>query len=139
VEPFDAYSHALLSLAGTALAGLLIAPLSAMKKADAGLTSGASPEPDYENPVYRWSRAHLNLVETAGFFAAVVVAAILTGASAFWVNLLASIFFLSRLAVLFIHVRGIGRPDMGARTGAFLVGWTMCVVLALMAIVAGFA
>jgi len=64
------------------------------------------------------------------------VAAILAGASPFWVNLLATVFLLSRLVVAFIHIRGIGAENMGPRTMIFVVGWAACLILGLMAIVA---
>ena len=134
MEQFAAYGHAIVALAATALLGLILSPLSAMRKTAIGLAPGCEPPADYGSSVYRWHRAYCNLSESIGFFAAATIAAILAGASPFWVNLFAALFFLSRLVVAFVHVRGIGKPDMSARSFTYVAGWLMCVLLALMAI-----
>ena len=136
MEQFAAYGHAIVAMAGTALFGLILSPLSAMRKSAIGLVPGCQPEADYTSSVYRWHRTYSNLSETMGFFVACTVAAILAGASPFWVNLFASIFFVSRLVVAFVHIQGLGKPDMSARSFTYVAGWLMCVLLALMAIFA---
>ena len=136
MEQFAEYGHAIVAVAGSAIFGLLLSPLSAMRKSALGLAPGCQPEADYTSSVYRWHRAYLNLSETMGFFVAVVVAAILAGASPFWVNLFASIFFVSRLVLAFVHINGIGKQDMGVRSFTYVAGWLMCLLLALMAIFA---
>ncbi len=139
MEQFAAYAHALVALAGTALIALIINPISAAKKSSQGVTSGSMPEPDYSDPAYRWSRAYLNLTEMMGLFAVAVFAAILTGANPFWVNLLTSVIFISRLVVAVVHIQGWGKPNSGLRTMVFAIGWLSAIVLAIMAILAGFA
>jgi uncharacterized MAPEG superfamily protein len=136
MEQFAQYSHAIVSLAVFALIGLAINPIAAVMKPGQGVTAGAVPPPDYGNVVYRWSRAYLNAAEMAGFFVAVTAAAILAGADPSWVNWLASIFLVSRVLVLIVHVGGFGSENMGPRTIIFVVGWLCCIILALMAIVA---
>lgn len=136
MEQFSAYSHAIVSLAVFAILGLLISPIAAARKSGEGVTAGSMPAADYGNLTYRINRAYLNAAEMAGFFALVTIAAILAGASPFWVNWLASIFLISRLAVAFVHIRGIGAQNMGPRTMLFVLGWACCVVLALLAIFA---
>jgi len=138
MEQFAQYAHAIVALAATAVIGLIISPLSAMKKASADLAPGCEPEADYSNEVYRWHRAYCNLSETIGFFAAVLIAAVLAGASPFWVNLLASVFFVSRLVHAFVHIKGIGKPNTGARSFSYVAGWLVCLILAVMAILAVF-
>ncbi len=138
MDHFAQYGHAIASLAGVAMFGLLLGPLSAMRKTALGLAPGAEPQADYSTSVYRWHRAYLNLSETMGFFAASVLAAILAGASPFWVNLLASVFFISRLVLAVVHIRGIGRPDRGLRSFTYVSGWLMCLLLGLFAIGAVF-
>ncbi|MGI9394086.1 MAG: MAPEG family protein, partial [Boseongicola sp.] len=132
------YSHAIVAIALTALIGLAINPFSAIWKTSNGVTAGGPPKADYEDPVYRMDRTYQNLTEMMGIFAGVTAAAILAGASPFWVNLLASLFFVSRVAVAFVHIKGIGKPVQGPRTFIFVFGWACCVVLALMAIWAAF-
>ncbi|MFD1158266.1 MAPEG family protein [Roseovarius aestuarii] len=136
MEHFATYGHAIVAMAATAIFGLLLSPLSAMRKSAIGLAPGCEPEADYSSSVYRWHRAYANLSETIGFFVACVAAAILAGASPFWVNLFASIFFVSRLVLAVIHIGGIGKPDMSARSFLYVAGWLMCVLLAIMAIFA---
>ena len=138
MEPFAAYGHAIVSMALFAMMGLVLSPISAARKASEGVESGALPEPDYANPTYRLSRAYMNAMELCGMFTAVTVAAILAGASPFWVNLLASVFFLSRVAVAIVHIRGIGKPNLGLRTMIFTVGVACCMALGLLAIGAVF-
>ena len=136
MEQFAAYGHAIVAMAATAIFGLLLSPLSALRKSSIGLAPGCQPEADYTSSVYRWHRTYGNLAETMGYFVACTAAAILAGASPFWVNLFASIFFVSRLVLAFVHIKGLGKPDMGLRSYTYVVGWLMCVLLALMAIFA---
>ncbi len=135
---FAAYGHAIVSVALVALIALILAPISAAEKAKLGLTAGAVPEPDYASKAYRCSRAHLNVTEVMGTFAAVTVAAILAGAAPFWVYLFASLFFLARLVHAVVHVKGIGAEAAGIRTISFVFGSAMCLLLAIMAILAVF-
>ncbi|QGY00333.1 MAPEG family protein [Roseovarius faecimaris] len=136
MEPFAPYSHAIVALAGTAILLLIMSPLSAMKKSAMGLAPGATPEQDYTNACYRWHRAYGNLAESIGTFAAVTLAAILAGASPFWVNLLASLFLVIRIFLAVVHIKGIGKPDMSLRSFTYVAGWLICLILALLAIFA---
>jgi len=136
--PFAAYGHALASLVLFAVLTMMVGPLAANAKAKAGVPSGAMPDPDYGSFVYRFNRAHLNAVEILGPFAALVLAAVLAGASAGWVNWLASIFLVSRLVHLAVHLGGWGRPDGGLRSVVFVVGVLCCVGLAAAALAAIF-
>lgn len=134
---FASYGHAIVAMALMGLMTIVLSPLSAMRKTADGLAPGATPPQDYDNATYRWHRAYANATETTGTFALVTLAAILAGAAPFWVNLFASVFVLMRLVMLAIHLRG-GKADMGARSFAYVGGALMCVLLALMAIVAVF-
>lgn len=136
MEVFEPYALSIAALAVFALMGLVLNPVSAARKAADGVASGALPEADYDNPTYRLSRAYMNAMELTGFFTAVTVAAMLAGASPFWVNLLASIFLVSRIVVAIVHIRGIGKANLGPRTVIFTVGWACCIFLAVLAIVA---
>ena len=138
MEPMLAYSHALVSIAGMVLIWAVLSPLSAIKKESAGAEAGGAPPEDYANPAYRWFRAYMNLTETMPSFLGAVGAAILAGAAPFWVNLLASIFFLSRIAVAIVHIRGIGKKSGGLRSIVYTVGWACCIALAVLAIIAVF-
>lgn len=138
MEQFADYGYAIASLAGVSILGLLLNPLTAVRKMGKGVAAGGTPEQDYADPVYRLNRAYLNLSEMMGFFVAAVVAAMLAGVAPYWVNLLAVLFFLGRLAVLAIHLAGIGPMNMGPRTFVFVVGWACALILALMTLVAVF-
>ncbi len=119
------------------LLALILSPMSAMRKQAAGLAPGATPPEDYADATYRWHRAYANLTEATGSFALVTLAAILAGAAPFWVNLFATVFLVARLVMLVIHLRG-GKPHMGARSIVYVLGWVMCILLAIFAIVAAF-
>ena len=136
MEAFQPYGHTIVSLAALVLLWSVMNPLSALVKEKAGTPSGAAPEPDYSTAAYRWYRAYSNLTETAPFFAIAVVSCIFAGASAFLVNLLASLFLISRIAVAYVHIRGIGKPNGGLRTMIFVIGWAIIIILSLMAMFA---
>ena len=139
MAPFAAYGHAIASLAGVGIVVLILAPTSALAKYRAGFVSGGVPNADYADRTYRIFRAHLNLTESIGTFVAVTMAAILAGASSFWVNLFASLFFLSRVAQAIVHVGSIGAADFGPRTYIYAFSSLLCWLLALMAICSVFA
>lgn len=134
MEDLSQYGHAIVAVAGTAIMGLVMSPLTALRKQKLGLAPGASPEQDYGLETYRWHRAYLNLSETIGFFVAVTAAAIFAGVSPACVNWLASIFFISRIALVVVHVKGIGKPNMGPRSFIYVAGWLCCLLLGLAAI-----
>ena len=138
MDTFAAYGHAIVSVALWALLVLLLGPFSALAKSKVGLVPGAAPAADYADPVYRLYRAQQNSAENLAVFAAVTFAAMLAGASPLWVNWLASVAFVARLVMVFVHVRGIGKPRNGARTVVFVFGWALHVVLAVLAILAAF-
>lgn len=138
MEQFAEYGHAIVSVAAFALIGLFLAPVSAARKANEQMEPGEMPKADYANLTYRMSRAHHNAVEMVGLFTAVTIAAILAGASPFWVNLLASLFLASRIVMAFVHIQGIGKPQQGPRTLVYVFGWACCVILGIFAIVAAF-
>ncbi|MEP2030081.1 MAG: MAPEG family protein [Paracoccaceae bacterium] len=138
MEQFAEYGHAIVSVAAFALIGLILSPISAARKANEQMEPGAMPKEDYSNLTYRMCRAHQNAVEMAGLFTAVTIAAILAGASPFWVNLLAALFLVSRIIMAFVHIRGIGKPQQGPRTLLYVLGWACCVILAILAIFAVF-
>lgn len=134
MDGFDAYGHAIAAMALMAVIVLAIGPVSALRKQAAGLAPGATPPQDYANPAFRWHRAHGNASESMGVFAAVTVAAILAGASPLWVNWLASLFVVARVAMLVLHVGGIGRADVGPRSFAYVAGALCCFGLAGLAL-----
>lgn len=133
MEAFAEYGHALVAIALTALLWAILNPVSAIKKQDQ-VAPGGVPEQDYGSSAYRWYRAYMNLTESFGPFAGVTIVAILTGASPFWVNLFASLFFVGRILMLVVHIRGVGRPNAGLRTMMFVLGWGSTIVLALLTI-----
>ncbi|MCX8951835.1 MULTISPECIES: MAPEG family protein [unclassified Ruegeria] len=138
MEVFAEYSHAIASVVLFTLVVLFLAPFSALAKQAKGLAPGATPEQDYADKAYRLNRAYLNGTETLPAFVTVITAAILLGVSPFWVNLLASVALVARLAMLVVHLKGIGKPSSGPRTILYVIGWACMVVIGLMALVAAF-
>ncbi len=83
--------------------------------------AGAYPTPSYAS-LPQWAqrlhRAHMNLVENIGPFAALVIVAQLTGAANAMTALGAHLFFYARIVQIVGHTAGIP----WVRTGAFAVG-----------------
>ena len=98
------------------------------------MAPGATPSEDYSDPAYRLHRAYQNGAETLPVFATVTIAAILAGASPFWVNLLASLALVTRVAMLVVHLRGIGKPHSGIRSVFYVAGWACMLVTGILAI-----
>ena len=135
MEIFEAYSHATLSLALWALLVILFSMLSLIGRDGDTRCECGKPKRDYSNVTYRRERAFMNAVENSGPFIAATLAAILTGAAPFWVNLFASVFIVSRIAMAAVH---IGTENQPARSICFVIGWLCMIVLALLAIFAAF-
>ncbi|MES0861773.1 MAPEG family protein [Ruegeria sp. SCPT10] len=138
MDLFTDYSHAVASVVIFTLVVLLLSPLTAMAKQSKGLAPGATPDQDYADRAYRLNRAYLNGTETLPAFVAVTIAAILLGASPFWVNLLASVALVARLAMLVVHIRGTGKPNSGIRSVFYVLSWACMFVIGVMALVAAF-
>ena len=135
MEIFAAYSHALASLALWGVMVSVLGALSTRGRSAENRCDCGKPKRNYDDPVYRSERAFMNAVETSGPFISVAVAAILLGASPFWVNLFASVFIVARLAMAFVHIRTTNQP---MRSAFFLVGLICLLALAILAIAAAF-
>ncbi|MGJ8625452.1 MAG: MAPEG family protein [Sulfitobacter sp.] len=135
MEIFEAYSHAIASLGLWALISIILAGLSTRGRTPENRCECGKPKRDYANPVYRADRAFMNAIENSGPFIAATVAAILAGAAPFWVNLFASIFIVSRIAMAIVHIRTENQP---ARSAMFMISFVCMLALALLAVVAAF-
>ncbi len=136
MESFAEYSHAIAALVIFTLIVLLLAPFSALSKAGKGLAPGGTPEQDYSDRAYRLNRAYLNGTETLPAFLTVTMAAILLGVGPAWVNWLASVALVARVAMLVVHLRGIGRAHSGLRSVLYVIGWACMAVMGLLALAA---
>ena len=135
MEQFSQYGHAIVSLALWALLVVILSALSTRGRTAENLCECGKPKRDYSNVVYRRERAFMNAVETSGPFLAATMAAILAGAAPFWVNLLASVFLVSRIVKAVVHIRTENQP---LRSASFMVGWVCIILLAGMAVFAVF-
>lgn len=135
MEAFAEYGHAIASLAGFALLMTVLTALSVVGRSEDERTASGAVKRDYENPVYRRSRALANAVESAAPFALATVAAILAGASPFWVNVLASVFLVARIAMAAVH---IGTTIQPLRSLFWMVGMVCVLALAVLGVVAAF-
>ena len=135
MEIFAAYSHALASLALWGVMVSVLGALSTRGRSAENRCDCGKPKRNYDDPVYRSERAFMNAVETSGPFISVAVAAVLLGASPFWVNLFASVFIVARLAMAFGHIRTTNQP---MRSAFFLVGLICLLALAILALAAAF-
>lgn len=136
MEFVASYNWALIALLVFVLITLLQSALVGAKKAEAALTAGSSPDSDYKSALYRFNRSHQNAVENAALIAIALMACILAGVSAWWVNLLMMLFLVFRLIHSVTLAQDIGAEVRGPRTIAYVASWGVNVVLAIMAIVA---
>ena len=134
MENLGAYSVGMFSLLVFVLIVLVQGALVGAGKAKAGMTPGAEPPPDYENPMYRLNRSHQNGVENMAAAAIVLFAAILVGVSAWWTNLLMIVFLATRILYVLIYAQKVGNPTQGMRTFVYVAGWAMLVILAILAL-----
>ena len=132
------YSVALTSLLVFVLVVLLQSAFVGAAKAKANMTPGSEPNADYDNAVYRLNRSHQNGIEIMPAAAIAVFACVLTGVSAWWVNLLMVVFLVLRLVYIVIYAQNVGKPTQGIRTFAFVAGWAMIVALCILSILALF-
>lgn len=135
MEFFAAYSTGVIALLIFVLIVLLQSALVGAGKANAGLTPGSNPAADYDNSLYRLHRAHQNGTEIVGMAAISLVAAVIAGLPAAWVNWLMVAFLLTRIIYALIYARSIGRPTQGIRTGVFVAGWAILVLLCVWSII----
>lgn len=135
MEAFDAYSHAIVSLALWPIVLIVLNFVAVPGKTPENTLPSGHPIRDYSNIVYRRSRAQANAMEISGPFIAATVAAILAGADAFWVNTLASVFLVSRIVLPVVH---IGTTIEPLRSAVWMVGLVCVIALAVMAARAAF-
>ena len=135
MELFDAYSHALASLAGYALLMIALSAMSLSGRTDEHRCDCGQPKRDYNDAVYRRGRAFQNSIESVGPFVAALMAAILTGGSPLWVNVFASVFLLARIAMAVLH---IGTTNQNMRSATWVVGVVCVIALAVIGIIGAF-
>ena len=116
MEAYAEYSHAIASLVIFTLIVLFMSPVSGWARQGKGLAPGATPEQDYSDKAYRLNRAYLNGTET----------------------LPASLVPVARIAMLVVHIRGIGQPHGGLRSILYAVGCGCMVVMGVMTLAAAF-
>ncbi|WP_187428667.1 hypothetical protein ROLI_012340 [Roseobacter fucihabitans] len=135
MEAFQAYSHALASLALWAILVPILGMQSTRGRSAENRCACGKPHRNYADPVYRSERAFMNAVETSGPFIAALMAAILTGASPFWVNLFASVFILARVGMAVAHIK---TENQALRSAGFATGLLCVLALAVLGLVAAF-
>ena len=132
---FEAYGHAVVALALWAILCLVLGMLSTVGRTAENTCACGSPKRDYSNVVYRRGRAFANAIEISGPFIGATLAAMMAGADPFWVNIFASVFIASRIAVAVVH---IGTRIEPLRSVVWMIGLICVLALAIMAIVAVF-
>lgn len=132
---FDAYSHAVASLAFWAILVGVLAVYSTIGRSAENRCECGKPKRDYGDPVYRRERAFMNAVEGGGPFIAATVAAILIGAAPFWVNLFATVYLVARIAVAVVHTATTNEP---LRSLFFMIGFLAILGQAVIVLIAVF-
>lgn len=135
MEIFAPYSHAIVALALWPVLQIVLSMLSNVGLNAENRTDSGLPKRDYSDAAYRRSRAFANAREISGPFIGATVAAILAGAAPFWVNVLASVFLVSRVVTALVHIRTEIQP---LRSATWLVGLVCVLALAIMAAIAAF-
>lgn len=136
MEIFAPYAHAIAALALWAMLMTVLGGLSTRGRTAENRCDCGKPKRDYANKVYRADRAFMNAIESTGPFIAATLAAILSGASPFWVNLFASVFIVARVIMAYVH---IGTTNQPMRSAFWAVGFLCIICLAVMAVVAAVA
>ena len=101
-----------------------------------GKVPGAPLEGGHDDVGFRALRCYQNGVENLPAFAAALIAAILVGASAATVNLLAILHLALRVVYSGVYYAGIGKPAGGPRSLLYVVGWGVNIALAIVALLA---
>ena len=97
---------------------------------------GAPPKGGHDDIGFRALRCYQNGVENLPAFAAALLVAIVAGASASLVNMLAIGHLALRVIYSGVYYAGIGKPAGGARSLLYVLGWLVNVVLAVVALLA---
>ena len=133
-EALVPYTSGILGLIALVIIILILGPVVSAKKAGAKVKPGSEPEGSYDDPIYRWHRAHLNAVEHLPVFAIPALLAMSIGVSATWVNGLIWGSVALRLVFTFVYVQNIGKPTQSVRTFTFVAGWVLTVILVILII-----
>ncbi|MFY9211683.1 MAG: MAPEG family protein [Aestuariivita sp.] len=133
MDIFAPYAHAIASLAIWPLIITVLSMVATRGLTPENRTESGQPRRNYDDRAYRAHRAFMNALEASGPFIAAVLAAILSGASPVWVNIFASVFIVSRIAVAFVH---IGTTNQPMRSLVWMVGLISILGLVVMALMA---
>lgn len=130
-----AYQPALAALAILCLAILVQSFLAGVLGLGKGEeTPGMPLKGDHTKLSFRTIRTYANSVENFSVFSASVLLAILAGVGAAFVNWLAIIHVVLRLAYWAVYYNGVGKVGGGIRTFTYVLGLLANVILTAMAI-----
>ncbi len=135
MENIATYGPAIIAILVYTLMTLLQGAIVGAKKSTAKMTPGGDPDNNYDDALYRNNRAHQNSVESLAPISIALLACVLTGVSAWWVNILLAMFVVIRVIYLYIYHANIGKASQGTRTFVYVAGWAINVILCVMAIV----
>ena len=138
MEQIADYRWAIAAIVIYAVIAQVFSALTGIRKGSLKMTPGTVPDQDYGNPSYRLDRAYMNTIEVLAYLGVVVVAAILAGVSAAWVNTLTLAALAFRICAAFVYLRGIGKPYGGIRTGFMILTSLVVYALAILTLVAVF-
>lgn len=132
MQDFASYGWALAAVALYAVMTQVLNAATGIRKGKLKMVPGAHHEPDFNNPAYRLDRTYMNSVEMMVFYTALVLTAIMAGASPLWVNLFAVAGLLLRITANILYLRGIGGQYGGLRTGLIIGASAVNICLALL-------
>lgn len=134
MQDFASYGWALAAVAVYGVMAQVLNAATGIKKGALKMVPGAHHAPDFSNPAYRLDRTYMNSVEAMVYYSALVLTAIMAGASPLWVNLFAVIGLLLRVGANVMYLRGIGGQYGGLRTGLNIGATVVNILLALLTI-----
>ena len=124
------YSLSVLGLLVLCLFPILTAILVGVTKGRAGALPGPVIPADYNNPLYRMDRVHMNSVETLALFTIPAVLAMLLGVAPTTLATLVWLFTAIRVLHLAVYLRGGNAAKSGnLRTIIFILGTLVTLVL----------
>lgn len=128
------YQPALLALALLSLALLVQGFLAgALGLAKSDEVPGRPLKGDHGDRSFRILRTYANSTENMPAFTAALVVAMIAGASALLVNIVAIAHLVARLVYWFVYYSGLGKTGGGLRTIVYVLGLLANIALALLA------
>lgn len=132
MQDFASYGWALAAVALYAVMAQVLNVATGMKKRALKMSLGDTHAPDASDPAYRLDRTYTHSIELMVFFAALVLTSIMAGADPLYVNVLAVLGLLLRVASNVIYLGGMSVDHSKFRTGLSIGSAAVNICLAIL-------